>query len=85
MKMDPKRRTTVRNLRIREDTPKYLRNLSLTSAHYDPKSRTMRDNPYPDKNPEDVAYAGDNFTRYFQKNNPIKNPPNNPNNPHESF
>jgi len=28
---------TVRNLRIREDTAKYLRNLDLSSAYYDPK------------------------------------------------
>ena len=37
---------TNRNLRIREDTPKYLRNLDLNSAHYDPKARSMRANPY---------------------------------------
>ena len=30
---------SVRNLRIREDTAKYLLNLDLSSAHYDPKSR----------------------------------------------
>lgn len=57
-------KTTVRNLRIREDTPKYLRNLDLNSAFYDPKSRSMRLNPLPNENPEDLAYAGDNFVRY---------------------
>eukprot|EP00981_Chlorochromonas_danica_P002601 scaffold504_cov189-Ochromonas_danica.AAC.36 len=57
-------RQTVRNLRIREDTPKYLRNLSLDSAFYDPKSRSMRSNPYPNANPEDLPFAGDNFVRY---------------------
>lgn len=57
-------RTTVRNLRLREDTPKYLRNLALDSAFYDPKSRSMRLNPLPDENPEDLAFAGDNFVRY---------------------
>lgn len=57
-------RVTVRNLRLREDTPKYLRNLSLDSAFYDPKSRSMRANPYGNTNPEDVPYAGDNFLRY---------------------
>lgn len=57
-------RQTVRNLRLREDTPKYLRNLSLESAFYDPKSRSMRANPYPNSNPEDVPFAGDNFVRY---------------------
>ena len=35
-------KVTARNLRIREDTPKYLRNLDLSSAFYDPKSRSMR-------------------------------------------
>jgi pre-mRNA-processing factor SLU7 len=57
-------RQTVRNLRLREDTPKYLRNLALDSAFYDPKSRAMRANPTPDENPEDLAFAGDNFIRY---------------------
>ncbi|KAM4675327.1 pre-mRNA-splicing factor SLU7 isoform 1-T3 [Discoglossus pictus] len=63
---DSKRRITVRNLRIREDTAKYLRNLNPNSAYYDPKTRAMRDNPYSDagRNPEEVSYAGDNFVRY---------------------
>jgi len=63
MKKDPKTRTTIRNLRIREDTAKYLRNLDPDSAFYDPKSRSMRENPNPDKNPEEVGFAGDNFIR----------------------
>merc|ERR1719420_464469 len=54
---------TARNLRIREDTAKYLRNLDPNSAYYDPKSRSMRDNPNPDVNPEDLQFAGDNFVR----------------------
>ena len=45
-KADPKTRTTVRNLRNREDRAKYLHNLDLDSAYYDPKSRSMRENPY---------------------------------------
>lgn len=45
-KVDSKQRITVRNLRIREDTAKYLRNLNPESAYYDPKTRSMRDNPY---------------------------------------
>ena len=45
-KVDSKQRITVRNLRIREDTAKYLRNLNPNSAYYDPKTRSMRDNPY---------------------------------------
>ena len=43
---DSKRRITVRNLRIREDTAKYLRNLNPNSAYYDPKTRSMKGNPY---------------------------------------
>ncbi|RUP44844.1 Pre-mRNA splicing Prp18-interacting factor-domain-containing protein, partial [Jimgerdemannia flammicorona] len=44
-KINTKTRTTIRNLRIREDTAKYLLNLDINSAHYDPKTRSMRDNP----------------------------------------
>ena len=65
---------TVRNLRIREDTAKYLRNLDLQSAHYDPKTRSMRENPNPDDHPSDAfvpgakssalqTFAGDNASR----------------------
>ena len=61
--LDAKQRVTVRNLRIREDTAKYLRNLNPNSAHYDPKTRSMRENPYPDKRPDEVLYAGDNWVR----------------------
>ncbi|NXC15306.1 SLU7 factor, partial [Corythaeola cristata] len=63
---DSKRRITVRNLRIREDIAKYLRNLDPNSAYYDPKTRAMRENPYANtgKNPDEVCYAGDNFVRY---------------------
>lgn len=60
---DARARTTIRNLRIREDRAKYLHNLSLDSAYYDPKSRSMHDNPYEGKSAEEVSYAGDNFTR----------------------
>ena len=44
---------------------RYLRNLDLDSAHYDPKARSMRANPYEgtNVNPEDVSFAGDNFER----------------------
>merc|ERR1719244_1171094 len=64
-KVDASERYTVRNLRIREDTAKYLRNLDPNSAHYDPKTRSMRKNPYEHtgKNPDEVDYAGDNFVR----------------------
>ena len=53
----------MRNLRIREDTAKYLLNLDPNSAHYDPKSRSMREDPQPYKDPSQKAFAGDNFVR----------------------
>merc|ERR1719237_1132225 len=64
-KVDEKERYTVRNLRIREDTAKYLRNLDPNSAHYDPKTRSMRKNPYEHsgKAEDEVEFAGDNFVR----------------------
>lgn len=65
-KVDSKQRITVRNLRIREDVAKYLRNLDPNSAYYDPKTRSMRDNPYKTaaQKPEELVFAGDNFVRY---------------------
>lgn len=60
-KVDSKQRITVRNLRIREDTAKYLRNLDPNSAYYDPKTRSMRDNPNPSKESD---FAGENFVRF---------------------
>ncbi|XP_034193500.1 pre-mRNA-splicing factor Slu7 [Osmia lignaria lignaria] len=62
-KVDSKQRITVRNLRIREDTAKYLRNLDPNSAYYDPKTRSMRDNPYVGTERE-VDYKGENFVRF---------------------
>lgn len=62
-KVDSKQRITVRNLRIREDTAKYLRNLDPNSAYYDPKTRSMRDNPYVGTERE-VDYKGENFIRF---------------------
>ena len=68
-------KVTARNLRIREDTAKYLRNLDPNSAYYDPKSRSMRDNPYANNADEGndfgqqqaaaetLGFAGDNFSR----------------------
>lgn len=56
-------KVTARNLRIREDTAKYLRNLDLDSAYYDPKSRSMRDNPNPEIPLEESEFAGDGFQR----------------------
>ncbi|XP_043196909.1 pre-mRNA-splicing factor SLU7-like [Amphibalanus amphitrite] len=63
-KVDSKQRITVRNLRIREDTAKYLRNLALDSAYYDPKTRSMRENPYEATGKQDVDYQGENFVRF---------------------
>eukprot|EP00475_Leptophrys_vorax_P024276 TRINITY_DN3348_c0_g1_i1.p1 TRINITY_DN3348_c0_g1~~TRINITY_DN3348_c0_g1_i1.p1 ORF type:complete len:461 (+),score=127.86 TRINITY_DN3348_c0_g1_i1:1414-2796(+) len=63
-KRDDGTRTTVRTLRIREDRAKYLRNLNPNSAHYDPKTRSMRENPHPEKDPSQLEYAGDNFVRF---------------------
>merc|ERR1719316_729630 len=61
---DEKLRTTTRNLRIREDTAKYLLNLDVNSAFYDPKSRSMRDNPTKHlKEEEQGLYKGDNAVR----------------------
>mmetsp|Transcript_9833 Transcript_9833/g.14881 ORF Transcript_9833/g.14881 Transcript_9833/m.14881 type:complete len:546 (-) Transcript_9833:1474-3111(-) len=62
-KFDVKTRTTIRNLRIREDTAKYLWNLDVNSAYYDPKTRSMRGNPLPNVDPKDLVYAGDNYVR----------------------
>lgn len=60
---DQKTRMTVRNLRIREDTAKYLYNLDPNSAFYDPKSRSMRADPLPHVPLEEKPFAGDNFVR----------------------
>lgn len=59
---DPKTKTTIRNLRIREDPAKYLFNLDENSAHYDPKTRAMRENPNP--NSDTQIFKGDNSYRY---------------------
>lgn len=63
-KLDTKTRITVRNLRIREDTAKYLINLDPDSAYYDPKTRSMRDAPDKSVPPELAKFAGDNFLRH---------------------
>lgn len=66
-KVDSKQRITVRNLRLREDTAKYLYNLDLDSAYYDPKTRSMRENPLPNSNKTTnlaTSFTGENFVRY---------------------
>jgi pre-mRNA-processing factor SLU7 len=65
--MDSRTRITVRNLRIREDTAKYLYNLDPDGPYYDPKSRSMRENPFeniPGKELEAAKFSGENFIRY---------------------
>jgi pre-mRNA-processing factor SLU7 len=57
-------RTAIRNLRQREDTAKYLRNLDPASAAYDGKSRIMKDNPNPNLPEELQLFKGDNFIKY---------------------
>ena len=66
-KFETKQRITVRNLRIREDTAKYLFNLDPNSAYYDPKTRSMRQNPFKGTSNEDMTelkFGGDNFVRF---------------------
>lgn len=58
-----KTKMTLRNLRLREDTAKYLRNLDVNSAHYDPKTRSMQENPYEKSDPNNVDFVGDGFLR----------------------
>lgn len=54
--------TATRNLRIREDTAKYLHNLDLDSAKYDPKTRSMVDmGAHSDQ--AAALVAEENFTR----------------------
>lgn len=54
--------TATRNLRIREDTAKYLLNLDLDSAKYDPKTRRMVDMGGSDDQAAAVV-AEENFVR----------------------
>ncbi|CBZ55062.1 hypothetical protein NCLIV_054870 [Neospora caninum Liverpool] len=61
---DDRFRINTKNLRIREDTAKYLLNLDINSAFYDPKSRSMRGNPFEHLKEEDQAlFKGDNCAR----------------------
>jgi pre-mRNA-processing factor SLU7 len=60
--------TSTRNLRIREDTAKYLLNLDLDSAKYDPKTRSMADlgpaaGANNGKDAVSALLADENFTR----------------------
>lgn len=57
-------RTITKNLRIREDTAKYLRNLDPNSAAYSGKSRTMNENPNPEKPDSLSTFKGDNMAKF---------------------
>lgn len=54
-KVNTDTRQSMRNLRIREDRAKYLYNLDVDSAYYDPKTRSMREAPDQSTRPEDVS------------------------------
>eukprot|EP00850_Spirogloea_muscicola_P009859 SM000056S17977 [mRNA] locus=s56:432163:435467:+ [translate_table: standard] len=62
---------SVRNLRIREDATKYLLNLDVNSAYYNPKTGSVREDPNPGSDANDRFYmvctaphiTGDNHNR----------------------
>ena len=56
----------LRNLRIREDTAKYLLNLDVNSAYYDPKTRSMREDPLPDADANEKFYCVCSYSDNFQ-------------------
>ncbi|CAK3782930.1 Pre-mRNA-splicing factor slu7 [Lecanosticta acicola] len=58
--MGRKQASSTRNLRLREDTAKYLVNLDLNSAKYDPKTRSMIDSGNGDP---DSVDAGEGFAK----------------------
>ncbi|CAK90691.1 unnamed protein product (macronuclear) [Paramecium tetraurelia] len=60
---DPRTKTMTRNLRIREDKANYLLNLDVNSAYFDPKSRSLRENPNPHLPPEKQVFKGLNQIR----------------------
>lgn len=60
MRWNQKAKMSVRNLRLREDTAKYLVNLDVNSAYYDPKTRSMRADPLPHVPATEKVYQGDN-------------------------
>ncbi|KAH7575588.1 hypothetical protein JRO89_XS02G0156700 [Xanthoceras sorbifolium] len=55
------------NLRIREETAKYLLNLDVNSAYYDPITRYIREDPLPDAGSNEKFYgasaSGQNFVK----------------------
>ena len=62
---DNRIKATTRNLRIIEDTAKYLFNLNEDSARYDPKSRSMAEDPNPDRQKgENKNFRGDKMAKF---------------------
>lgn len=55
--------TSTRQLRLREDTAKYLLNLDLDSAKYDPKTRSMDVSAQSLSNNPDASVADEGFVR----------------------
>lgn len=49
-------------MRIQEDIAKYLLNLDVNSAYYDPKTQSMREDPLP-TDPNEKFYGGDDRYR----------------------
>eukprot|EP00826_Nyctotherus_ovalis_P033762 TRINITY_DN2750_c0_g2_i1.p2 TRINITY_DN2750_c0_g2~~TRINITY_DN2750_c0_g2_i1.p2 ORF type:complete len:425 (-),score=151.44 TRINITY_DN2750_c0_g2_i1:71-1345(-) len=61
---DPRIKTTIRNLRLREDTPAYLYGLK---EEFSNKNRDMHINPY--MNPKQIYLKNDNFIRSEEYDN----------------
>lgn len=59
--MEQTGQSSTPNLRIREDRAKYLINLNEDSAYFNPKCRSMRENPNP--NDPNSAFKGENELR----------------------
>ncbi|KIX05145.1 uncharacterized protein Z518_06017 [Rhinocladiella mackenziei CBS 650.93] len=55
--------TSTRQLRLREDTANYLRNLDVNSAKYDPKTRSMDTSALAPSNDPSSTNADDGFVR----------------------
>lgn len=62
---NPRIKSLNKNLRSRQETVKYLQNIWDNKAHYDGKSRAMRENP--NEEDQDNNYKGDNMKIYSGK------------------
>jgi pre-mRNA-processing factor SLU7 len=66
--MGRKQATSTRNLRLREDTAKYLINLDLDSAKYDPKTRSMvAPDPSSSSSDPNKALLGSDSDNFYSK------------------